>query len=105
MQWNLNIQRQVTPSVSAIVGYVGSRGVHQPFRSHDADVVRPSLTRAGYLWPSPVGSGTTIDPNFGQNSSFGVERKFLLSCFAIGRTEQSDWWSAPEWFFYMEQEH
>jgi outer membrane receptor protein involved in Fe transport len=66
MQWNLNIQRQVTPSVSAIVGYVGSRGVHQPFRSDDADVVRPSLTPAGYLWPSPVGSGTTINPNFGQ---------------------------------------
>jgi hypothetical protein len=65
MQWNLNIQRQVTPSVSAIVGYVGSRGVHQPFRSHDADVVRPSLTPAGYLWPSPVGSGSTINPNFG----------------------------------------
>jgi hypothetical protein len=26
----------------------------------------PTLTPQGYLWPSPVASGTTINPNFGQ---------------------------------------
>jgi len=66
MQWNLSVQQELTPSVSAMVAYVGSHGVHQLFRSDDINVVMPTLTTAGYLWPSPVGSGTTINPNFGE---------------------------------------
>jgi hypothetical protein len=65
MQWNLNVQHEITPSFSATVGYVGSRGVHLPVQLGDADLVIPTLTPAGYLFPSPVGSGTTINPNFG----------------------------------------
>jgi hypothetical protein len=49
-QWNLNVQYQLTPSVAAMVAYVGSRGVHQPFRVDDADMALPTLTSAGYLW-------------------------------------------------------
>src|SRR6266478_8520174 len=35
-QWNLNLQYQLTPSLAAMVAYVGSRGVHQPFRVDEA---------------------------------------------------------------------
>src|SRR5882762_2147180 len=35
MQWNMNIQQELTPSLTAMVGYVGSRGVHMPYRSED----------------------------------------------------------------------
>jgi hypothetical protein len=63
MQWNLNVQHQVTPSLTAMVGYVGSHGVHQAFRADDANVVLPTPTSAGYLWPNPVGSGTLINSN------------------------------------------
>src|SRR5487761_421548 len=66
MQWNFNVQRQLTPSLTASAGYVGSRGVHQPFRAEDINLVIPQSTPAGYLWPSPVGSGTIINPNFGE---------------------------------------
>ncbi|HUY12090.1 MAG TPA: TonB-dependent receptor [Terriglobia bacterium] len=65
MQWNLNVQRELAPTLTAMIGYVGSRGVHQPFRADDINIVLPSLTPQGYLWPSPVGSGTTLNPNFG----------------------------------------
>jgi hypothetical protein len=65
MQWNLNIQRELAPNLTAMVGYVGSRGVHLPIRTDDANMVIPTLTSAGYLWPSPVGSGTQINPAFG----------------------------------------
>jgi hypothetical protein len=58
MQWNLTIQRELAKDVSAMVGYVGSRGVHQPFRVEDVDIVLPTLTQHGYVWPSPAGSGT-----------------------------------------------
>src|SRR6202140_2723507 len=51
MQWNLNIQQQITPSLSALLAYVGSRGVHQPFRVDEANLVLPTKTPYGYLWP------------------------------------------------------
>jgi hypothetical protein len=51
MQWNMNIQQELTPSLTAMVGYVGSRGVHMPYRTEDPDMVLPTLTPAGYLWP------------------------------------------------------
>src|SRR5438445_514721 len=37
MQWNLTIQRELGKDLSAMVGYVGSRGVHQPFRVEAGD--------------------------------------------------------------------
>src|SRR5256884_9544045 len=49
-QWNLNVQYQLTPSLAAMVAYVGSRGLHQPFRVDDADMALPTVTSAGYLW-------------------------------------------------------
>ena len=51
-QWNLNLQYQLTPSIAAFVAYVGSRGIHQPFRVDEADLAIPSRTSTGgYLWP------------------------------------------------------
>jgi hypothetical protein len=69
MQWNLNVQHEITPSLAATVGYVGSRGNHLPVQIQNADIVFPTLTPAGYLFPSPVGSGTPINPNFGAISA------------------------------------
>src|SRR5205085_9813322 len=51
MQWNLNVQREVIPNLTVVLGYVGSRGGHQLFRIDDANIVLPTLTSAGYLWP------------------------------------------------------
>jgi hypothetical protein len=65
MQWNLNVQRQITPSLTATIGYVGSRGVHNVFRDDDADIVPPTLTSAGYLFPAPIKSGTRLNTNAG----------------------------------------
>src|SRR2546427_5552812 len=67
MQWNLNVQQQLTPSLAAMVAYVGSRGVHQPFRVDDANLTIPTKTSAGYVWPFDS-SGAPLDPinpNFG----------------------------------------
>jgi hypothetical protein len=83
MQWNLNVQRQLVGNLTAMVGYVGSRGVHEPFRTDDADIVLPTLTSAGYLYPQVDVDGnqciantqcasntgdtpSKINPNFGQ---------------------------------------
>jgi len=68
MQWNLTVQREIMTNLTALIGYVGSHGVHQTSREDDGNIVLPTLTSAGYLFPSPVGSGTPINPNVGQIS-------------------------------------
>ncbi|MFY9558665.1 MAG: TonB-dependent receptor [Terriglobales bacterium] len=65
-QWNLTIQRELGKDLSVMAGYVGSRGIHQPFRVEDVDIVPPVLTSQGYLWPSPAGSGTRLNQNAGR---------------------------------------
>ena len=65
MQWNLNVQSELAPNLVATVGYVGSRGVHQPLHFNDIDIVLPTETPYGYLFPSPVGNGTRLNQNFG----------------------------------------
>ena len=65
MNWNFNIQREIAPSLTAMVGYVGSHSVHNPWTADNLNMVLPTLTSAGYLWPFPVGSGTEFNPNVG----------------------------------------
>jgi hypothetical protein len=65
MIWNLNIQHQLTPNTAVMAGYVGNHGVHMINREEDANTVLPAASPEGYLWPSPVGSGTVLNPNAG----------------------------------------
>jgi hypothetical protein len=89
MQWNLNIQREIAPNTTAMIAYVGSRGVHNLFRTNDSSIVLPiEKTPLGYLWPipnadpTPTGTGglcadgsnppcawPVINPHFGQVSA------------------------------------
>jgi hypothetical protein len=50
-QWNLNVQRQLTPSMSLTVGYVGSHGVHNLTRGDDGNMTQGVQTSAGLLFP------------------------------------------------------
>jgi hypothetical protein len=66
MQWNVNVQRQITPNLTATVGYIGSHGVHMMMRGDDGDMVIPTKTSAGWLWPyNPTGKDLRINPAFG----------------------------------------
>jgi outer membrane receptor protein involved in Fe transport len=65
MQWNFNIQREVTRDLTVVLGYVGSHGLHQLFRIDDGNIVLPTLSSAGYLWPNPIGSGNQVNPGAG----------------------------------------
>jgi hypothetical protein len=66
MEWNLNVQRQVSESVAVMIGYTGSRGVHQPFRVEDMNIPLPDFTLPqGYIW-SPAAQGNPVNGTFGQ---------------------------------------
>ena len=53
MQWNFNIQRQLTPNTTLMVGYVGARGIHMRFQADDNNMVYPNATN------NPQGPFTT----------------------------------------------
>jgi hypothetical protein len=65
MQWNLSVARELTSSLALTVGYVGSRGVHLPYRVDNIDMVLPTLTPTGYVFP-PTATSQTLNPNFGR---------------------------------------
>jgi hypothetical protein len=65
MQWNLGVARQLSSTLSVTLAYVGSRGVHQPYRMDNIDMVLPTLTPAGYVFPAAATS-QKLNPNFGR---------------------------------------
>ena len=79
LQWNLNLERQLTPNTTFTIGYVGSRGEHMWIQS-TANTVMPTITSSGQLqWPcagsfvpTPTPEGTTInvcpDASLGQGT-------------------------------------
>ena len=66
MQWNLSVARELTSTLALTVGYVGSRGVHQPYRVDNIDMVLPRLVPSvGYMWPcGPDGLGDACQAGF-----------------------------------------
>jgi hypothetical protein len=66
MQWNLSVARELSSTLALTVGYVGSRGVHLPYRVDNIDMVIPTLTPAGYLWPVNTTPADRVNPNFGR---------------------------------------
>jgi hypothetical protein len=70
MQWNLNIQRELAPNLTASIAYVGSRGVHMIFRADDINSTQPiNGTTPPYLWPMPPpppATNPTISPLIGR---------------------------------------
>ncbi len=65
--WNLSLQQEILSNGSLTLAYVGSRGVHLPYHTDDANIVMPTKTAAGYVWPSGDNylGGTVLNPNVG----------------------------------------
>lgn len=73
MNWNLNIERDITPTLFATVGYVGSHSIHLPDTPDDVNYSLPTLEPFGYIWPCApkdvngncTQSGSKLNPNVG----------------------------------------
>jgi hypothetical protein len=109
MQWNLNVQRQLTSTLSLTVGYVGSSSEHLPVGQNDADQVPPSLVKivpgnggyGGYQFPT-TGTIPRINPNFGRidatffngHSSYHALQASLSKRMSYGLSFQANYtWS------------
>jgi Carboxypeptidase regulatory-like domain/TonB dependent receptor-like, beta-barrel/TonB-dependent Receptor Plug Domain len=85
LQWNLNVQRQLPGNLTALVGYVGSRGVHEPFRVDDLDIVLPTKTSQGYLYlPADNTNSSTLNPNFGSIVGVFYEGNSFYDALELG---------------------
>jgi hypothetical protein len=88
MQWNLNIQREIVPNLSIMVGYVGARGKHMRFQADDVNMVYPlgfSLTTplsGPLIWPGPT---TGNCPNGSNTFPCPVVNQ------SMGRTQMALW--------------
>jgi Carboxypeptidase regulatory-like domain/TonB-dependent Receptor Plug Domain len=89
MTWNLNVQRQITENLGVIIGYVGSRGLHQQFKVDDSDMALPTLTSAGYVFPfSATTTLPTLNPNFGDIRSLWWNGSSSYHSLQVGATKR-----------------
>jgi len=88
-QYNLSIQRQITPTTTFAVAYVGSHGLHQPFLSEGGNSVQPvnvgkPIPGVGFYWPIPW-SGS-LSPAGQQNSLVNPNVQTIRSIFWMGQS-------------------
>lgn len=69
LQWNLTIERALNASTTVSVGYAANHGVNMTDAAGDSDMVLPTKSPAGYLWP--VSGGTPVNPHFGRIDYIG----------------------------------
>lgn len=103
LQWNVTVQRQLTPDLLFELGYAGSHGVHLPLIENDINTVPPaSVDHSGYIWPAPRGSGTKPWPAWGSvtgvmwqvSSTYDALNARLRRRFAHGLLAQASYtWS------------
>jgi hypothetical protein len=97
MQWNLNVQRELAPSLTVLVGYVGSRAIHLGLANNDRDIVLPTKTPFGYLFPVVVDNSTvsttgfptpapanTLNPNFGDINGITYNGQSYYHALQVG---------------------
>ncbi len=74
--WNVNVQRDLTSKVAVMLGYVGSRTLHNATTADDANQVLPPQINGVYTWPcgttqpgnnfcDPLGTNPRANPNVG----------------------------------------
>ena len=86
-QYNLNIQRQIASNITVLLGYVGSRGIHNPFQADSSNTILPTKSPAGfYYWPI----------NFTGNLSAGAQQSLLLNPTTAGIP--TTMWQSSSWY-------
>lgn len=90
-QWNLNIQRELFADTTFLIGYVGSRGIHMWFQADGANMVLPTKTPAGYMWPCSGDYVPTPTPQGGiVNVCPDAPGTFAPINHYIGRTQMAN---------------
>ncbi len=84
MQWNFNVQRQITPSTSLTVAYAGSRGIHNPFQTDTFNTCFPTKSSAGWLFPNQSTEAGGICPSVTSPGPTGIVPGTMVNPFVSG---------------------
>ena len=87
-QWNVDVQRQFG-TTTLQVGYMGSRAFHQPFRSQNTNLVMPTQTTQGLLWPSTP--GTRINSHFGAINTLRWQANAYYDALQVKLSRDGRW--------------
>jgi len=88
MEWNLNVEHDFGHSLSAYLGFVGSKGVHQPFRTDEVNTVQPIGYINGQLtFPKP-GTVPVLNPNAGQIAAIFYNNNTYYDGLQAGLTQK-----------------
>jgi len=103
MNWNLTIQRQITPTLTATLGYVGSHTLHSPFTTDTSNSVGPASlgfpgtggvvsTPLGLLWPcGPDGKGNACAVGFLPTGTQAAPAPSLVFNSNVGQLRPTFW--------------
>ena len=99
MQWNFNIQRQITANSSLTVAYAGSSGVHNPFQTDTLNTCFPTKTAAGWLFPDPEFNTTTFSscPGITSPAPTGIVPNTMVNPFVPGLILSTAFFSKSEY--------
>ena len=88
MEWNMNVEQDLGHSFSATVGFVGSKGVHQPFRTDEVNTVQPiGYTNGQLTFPKP-GTAPVLNPNVGQIAAIYYNNNTYYDGLQAGLTKK-----------------
>jgi hypothetical protein len=90
-QWNINFQRQITSSLTASVGYIGSHGVHMIIRGDDFNMVIPTQVSPGH-WLWPAASNPNYPKSLGGQQDLRINKNFGIirgMSFGTGSTYEA----------------
>lgn len=88
MEWNTNVQQDLGRSFSMMLGFVGSKGVHQPFRTDEVNTVQPIGFINGQLtFPKPT-TAPVLNPNVGQIAAIYYNNNTYYDGLQAGLTKK-----------------
>ncbi|MDP9050568.1 MAG: carboxypeptidase regulatory-like domain-containing protein [Acidobacteriota bacterium] len=86
LQYNVNVQRQLTTGLSAMIGYAGSHAIRLPYQDNDVNYVQPAKVAGRYVWP--VG-GTRINPALGQIQTMQWNSSSIYNAMLVQVTQKT----------------
>jgi hypothetical protein len=94
IQYNLSIQREIAPSTTLLIGYVGSHGVHGTTQVDDVNSVVPQNINGGWYYPCDK-----LNPNGTLNLAFPGGNSNDCPGRGSGATINQSWGRLPATFF------
>jgi len=103
MNWNLTVQRQITSTLTATLGFVGSHTLHSPFTTDTSNSVGPAnlgfpgtggvvTTPLGLLWPcGPDGKGDACAVGFLPSGTQAAPMPSLQFNSNVGQLRPTFW--------------